>query len=628
VNRDTFEPVNLDFVVTGKEVLIYNALSLSENTGYKLTIVGKDLLQPVGYVKSVDGEELLTTQSILFTTSVRTESEIINQTTNADTTESQYILSNENKPILVQTLKLEVVSTVPELGETMISPAYLAENGIRITFNRPIDLESARKYVKLSHWPLAGIRAMAYGKDEIVESYEEGSEENYCLTNRNEKLNPPINMYVQGSDLLLTYPDTVADIAAMAWIDPTISSSSSSLAPFISTSTSSSAPVDYDYLVVGELSEETHAFNFGSHTKLYLSHESYAIKDRIIVFQGEKNNPIYDSGCIATNGNPLFIEVNILPNVPFYVTVLGGCDSNQIEQSTAWNFRVSSFDHSISSSISTGISSSSSSGLLLSSSSSSSSSLLMSSSSPFLSSSSAFMSSSSSISSSSYAPVWAGPVLNAEVRVDIDHRLSSDFDHNALKTTLAADYQLYFSMGLFPIYADLDMIRIGLDELNRKYDDQDILRIILKNSLAAWKMSCESFDLCAPTEAALFYAENKTILDIFDTTFVTNLRDRGTSKSLGDFSYRLAARESNNRRNVKESDVADDVRSAARELKSGCGTNDGILWAIKGYTNLSTKPNFRTRTYRYLANEQAWMAPGLKGYSRYIELPKFGEAYS
>lgn len=628
--RDNGDVVNIDFVVKGDLVEIYPSVALSEETGYRLIVAGKDLMQPAGFVHALDDTEFIYTQTILFTTTTREQSQVINLDKNDPQTESHYVLGPGNTPTLVDTLKLKLLYTTPELGEMMVSPAFLNENGIRLTFNRPVDIDSAKKYVKLSHLPLAGIRGMAYDKNQLLCSFSEASEQNYCLDSRNTKLKPNMNYYIQGNDLLLTYPDTQADIDAQSWVDPGVGISSSGLAPFNPVYPPDADDPIFDYIVHGELTEETHAFNFQNTTTLYLTYETHVIKDRYLVYQGNKFNPIYDSGCVGTDGLSVTIPLTIMPNVPFYVTVRGGCDSNELVNATAWHFRVSNFDPNVISSSSQLYSSSSND--LSSSSPLSSSSLISSSSEDFIpSSSSGFASSSmssSSSSSSGCAENWGGPVLNAEVRIALDNRLKSLPDNHLLTTTLEEDINIYFLMGMFPIYADIDMIRLTLDNLNRKHDDEQILRIILKNSLDAWRMACYTFDLCDPNDAAITYAEAKTSLDIYDMTFIGNLSSRGKSESLGDFSYRLSARESNNRRNSKESDTSNIVNDAARELKSACGTNSGILWLVKGRTNCTTKPNFRTRTYKYLSPDSGWIFPSIKNHNRYVELPNFGDHYS
>jgi len=178
------------------------------------------------------------------------------------------------------------------------------------------------------------------------------------------------------------------------------------------------------------------------------------------------------------------------------------------------------------------------------------------------------------------------------------------------------------------MYADVDLVRLDLDNLNTKHSDELILRMILRNSLQAWSLSCRTFDLCQPTDAAITYAEYKTQLDIFDLTFTGSSSGRGISKHLGDFSVRTSSRASNAKRTPKEDATAAIASAVAYSLKLACGGNNGVAWAVKGRINPTTKPNYRTRTYHWLPSQSAWMAPSINGYSRYVELPSFSEIYS
>lgn len=646
-NRITSDIVSVSYIISGTEVELIPSLTLDEETGYKIVVVGLDILQPAGHVKSADGEDFNVTQTINFVTANREASPVVNIDVTKSDTKSVYIPTDDPyRPEIVETVTLQLVESNPEIGEIGISPQYLAEKGIRLTFNRPVDYDSAVSYINLMHFPLAGIRAMATDPDDIVCSYEEGGYENFCVDQQNDKLNPNFNIWIQGNDVLLTYLGTVADQEAeyaAANPDPLVSSSNSYCPAFEPVSPSISSEGDYNYNVYGELAEETNSFNFGTNTTMWLTYESHLIKDRYLVEQD--GVVLYDSGCVSTDGIPVTEEISIKPYVRFYVTVLGGCDPNEAIPGTAWNFNVTSVDPTaVSSSSSVGASSSSSTGL------SSSSGLLPSSSSGLVpSSSSAEFSSSSSIQASSSSSALMSPsssaeelsssssmcdfgvdlpVLNAEIRISISSKLTSQEDSNGVATDLGEDEAIYFLTGMFPLYADVDLIRLEMDNLNYRHTDEQILRLILKNSLDAWKISCRNFDLCNPSDTAISYAEYKTQLDVFDMSFTGSSEGRGKSRHLGDFSIRTASRASNAKRTPKEDFTANIVASTAFSLKVLCGGNMGITWAVKGCLNPTTKPNYRTRTYNWLPSQSAWLAPGIKGYSRYVELPSFAEVYS
>lgn len=638
VNRDNGRSIPIDYRITGPEVLILPALTLDEETGYKIIIAGVDLGNPAGHVKAANGDDFNVTQTLLFVTKTREASLLVDVDTTKECIESVYIEGpTPHDPILVETLKLKLLESNPQCGEIGINPEYINEKGIRLTFNRPVDYDSAVKYINMSHMPISGIRAMAGDVDSIECSYKDGGYENFCFDNRNDKLNPLFNIWIQGNDVLLTYIGSPADIEAGNLVPPLVSSSSSGYPDYTPVIPSSSSEGDYTFVVYGELTEETNSFNFGRHERAWLTMESHLIKDRYRVEQD--GNIIYDSGCISTDGVKLTVDFAISPLTPFYVTVIGGCDPAETIQGTAWSFQISSKDpNALPSSSSSGVPSSSSSGAPSSSSSSgalsSSSSAAPSSSSsaaPSSSSSSALPSSSSSgeVSSSSACNFGTNSaVLNAEIRIEIDGNLTSQGDSNNVTTTLEDHEMIFFLTGLFPLYSDIELVRLELDNLNSRHTDEHLLRLILKNSLKAWTLSCCSFDLCNPPPEAIAYVEYKTQLDVFDMTFTGSSTDRGVSRHLGDFSIRTASRASNAKRTPIENEISDLALALAKNLRYNCPGTKGIAWAVKGSLNPTTKPNYRTRTYNWIPTEYSWTSPSLNGLSRYIELPKLGDRYS
>ncbi len=632
INRDTNEVISSAFQVSGAVATLRPAVSLSEETAYKINVIGTDIQQPLGgYLSAKDGDPLLYSQTIFFETAKRVASPVVNQDLSKTDVDIVYIYDDEEATMVAkETQKLVLLGSTPENSEMFISPAFLAENGIRLHFNRPVDLESAKKYVSLSHSPLAGIRAMAYSPDGVQCSYDNQSEQNFCIDGRNEKLHPSMNYYIQGNDLLLTYANTIADIDAQNWIDPGVDTTPEPvIPPFVMVTPDPAVEPDYDFSIFGELVEETHRFNFGQHAKAWLTMESHFVKDR---YKVQINNKIvYDSGCMSTNGTPLIVEIDLTAYTAFHVTVIGRCDPTETVPGTAWSFRVTSFDPSLSSSSASSSSgaSSSSSGISSSSSDSSSSD----SSSSGISSSSSIVSSSSESSSSSSsvaydACVAIGPVLNAEVRISVNSNLKSQPDDMDLTSELGVSADICFLMGMFPLYSDVDSVRLDLDNLNARYPDEQILRVILKTSLEAWNLACNSFDLCAPPEDAILYAEYKSILNLYDLTFASGAMDRGKALHLGDWSARTGARASNSTRSPKENELRQSADYSLAVLRALCPATLGIRFAIKGKYAPTTKSNFRIRTYKYLSNEDMWLAPAIKGANRYFDLPHFGQKFS
>jgi len=629
INRDTSTPVRASYVTTDNVVKVLPALSLNEETGYKIIISGSDLSQFVGEVKDTDGNSLLNTQTILFTTGVRAPSAVVASSPSENvppTTETVYVVVDD-EPVAVETLPLEFVDMDPTHGEMLISPAYLAENGIRLTFNRPVNLASAQEYIVVEHKPMVDLRAMVYDVEDFEDAYAAEGTSTFCLDNRNEKLFPTMNYYVQGNDVLITYPGTLADWEAQQYEEASSSSSSSSSLPSGPTSTTSIT--EYNIYREGVVGEETREYNFGASETIYLKYRSFTVKDRFIVHQ--LGNTLFDSECVSTDDEYLVEEITITPNQNFSVTIIAGCDATQEIQGTAWGYYISNVDPREEESEDSSSSSESTSSESVSSTAEDVSSSAEDTPEPTPESSSSSSSEESETSSSSSITITTeGPTLNTDVNIYIKSGLRSQADENGAVMVWTTDDALHkwFMTGLFPIYTDIDLVRLELEALNFKHSDEKILRMILKNSIEAWKLSCMSYDLCEPPEDAITYAYKKTLLDFYDLTYIDTAVARGVSKRLGDFNVRVGARASNNKRNPKEDLVVGDVTSAWRALRVLCEKGIKFVVAIKGSMHRTTKPNFRTRTYTYLDTEQGWQFPTIKGASRYYQLPHYTDYYS
>lgn len=186
--------------------------------------------------------------------------------------------------------------------------------------------------------------------------------------------------------------------------------------------------------------------------------------------------------------------------------------------------------------------------------------------------------------------------LNSEINVDISKLLKStegaSGNHVFLKNKVDIDFTTVF----FPLYADVEEIRLELAELNITATDEIISRMILVNSIGSWNISCKGFELCNPPEAAIAYARDKTVLDIFDMSQTKGILNPGISKSLGDFSisYKGNARY----RTPKEKELEDSIKSEISWLKRTYCNKKSNTWAIKGRTSPLTQESFRTRTWR------------------------------
>jgi len=631
LNRDTSTPVRASYVTSGNVVKVLPALSLNEQTGYKIIISGKDLSQFVGEVKDTDGNSVLQTQTILFTTGVRAPSAVVASSPRENApqeTETVYVVIDD-QPIAVETIPLEFVDMEPAHGEMLVSPAFIAENGIRLTFNRPVDLASAREYIILEHKPMVDIRAMVYDVEDFEDSYAAEGTSAFCLDNRNDKLFPDVNYYIQGNDVLITYPGTLADWEAQQYEEASSSSSSSSSLP--SGPTETTTVTEYNIYREGVVGEETREYNFGASETAYLKYRSFKVKDQFIVHQ--LGQTLFDSGCISTNDNYVVEEIAITPNQNFSVTIIAGCDDTQEVQGTAWGYYISNTDPREEEAEEESSSSSESTSSISTSSTEDTSSSAEDGETPTPESSSSSDSESSEpevSSSSSITVTYEGPTLNTDVNIYIKSGLRSQADDNGAVMVWTTDNELHkwFMTGLFPIYSDIDLIRLELEGLNYKHSDEKILRMILKNSIEAWKLACMSYDLCEPPEDAITYAYKKTLLDFYDLTYIDTAVSRGVSKRLGDYNVRVGARASNTKRNPKEDGIVDEVASARRALKVLCGTGVQFVVAIKGSMHRTTKPNFRTRTYTYLSTKQGWQFPTIKGASRYYQLPQYTEYFS
>jgi len=186
--------------------------------------------------------------------------------------------------------------------------------------------------------------------------------------------------------------------------------------------------------------------------------------------------------------------------------------------------------------------------------------------------------------------------LNSEVNVTISRKLQSTAGDSGNQVFLKETSHIDFTTVLFPLYVDVEEIRLELAELSVTATDEIINRLVLVNSIAAWNTACQGFEFCNPPGAAIGYAKAKTALDIFDMSQTRGIMNPGISKSLGDFSisYKGNARY----RTPKEDELAQDVKDAASWLKRTYCTKRASSTAVKGRTAATTQGDFRRRTWR------------------------------
>lgn len=215
--------------------------------------------------------------------------------------------------------------------------------------------------------------------------------------------------------------------------------------------------------------------------------------------------------------------------------------------------------------------------------------------------------------------------LNSEIDVTVATTLESTPDPvSGNKVFLKEETKVDFSTCFFPMYADVETIRLELASLSVIATDEVIRRYILLNSFIAWKWACRGFELCNPPYDAISFAHVKTVLDIFDMSQTKSVTQPGHSKRLGDFSIQFTG---NARfRTPKELKLAEDLVALRNGLKRAyCSGGSGVMVAIKGRTAATTQQDFRMRTWK-----QASELPNRENYRDYRQrrLPTFNDLWS